>query len=344
MSMAAAPPRMVRRVTMTLPDIGEIRAAAATVHQAVDPTPQICWPLVSERTGAEVWIKHENQTPLGAFKIRGGLVYMDQLRRTEPEVRGVIAATRGNHGQSVAFAAVRAGLRAVIVVPHGNSRTKNAAMRRLGAELIEHGEDFQEAFEFAARMAEAERLHFVRSFNRGLVLGAATYALELFESVAGLDAVYVPIGMGSGICGTISARTALGLETEVIGVVAEGAQAYGLSFAAGRPVSTERAESVADGMACRVPDADAVRIILEGASRMVTVNDGEIRAAMRFLFADTGNVAEGSGAAPLAALLQESPRMQGRRVALILSGGNVDSEIFDPIVAGLRANAPADGA
>ncbi|HTX35063.1 MAG TPA: threonine dehydratase [Bryobacteraceae bacterium] len=318
---------------MTLPEIGELRAAAATVYQAMPPTAQIRWPLVCERTGAEVWIKHENQTPLGAFKIRGGLVYMEHLRRTEPEVRGVIAATRGNHGQSVAFAAVRTGMRAVIVVPHGNSRTKNAAMRKLGAELVEHGQDFQEAFEYAAGMAEAQSLHFVRSFNRGLVSGAATYGLELFGAVADLDAVYVPIGMGSGICGTIAARNALGLKTEVIGVVAAGAPAYGLSFAAGRPVASDRAESVADGMACRVPDPDAVRIILEGAARMVTVDDDEIRAAMRSLFADTQNVAEGSGAAALAALLQERPRMKGRRVALILSGGNVDQEVFEPIVA-----------
>jgi threonine dehydratase len=322
---------------MTLPDISEVRAAAAIVHEAMAGTPQIRWPRVCERTGAAVWIKHENQTPLGAFKIRGGLVYMDHLQRTEPGVPGVIAATRGNHGQSVAFAAVRLGLRVVIVVPHGNSRTKNAAMRKLGAELVEHGEDFQEAFEYAAGMAEAQGLHFVRSFNRGLVLGAATYALELFEAVPDLDAVYVPIGMGSGICGTIAARNALGLETEVVGVVAAGAQAYGLSFAAGRPVSTERAETVADGMACRVPDADAVRIVVEGASRMVTVDDGEIRAAMRFLFTDTGQVAEGSGAAPLAALLEDRARMKGRRVALILSGGNVDEEIFEPIVAGAGA-------
>jgi len=318
---------------MRLPSIDELGAAAAAVHRVMPPTPQIRWPLVSERTGAEVWIKHENHTPVGAFKIRGGVVYMENLRRAEPNVAGVIAATRGNHGQSVAFAAIRAGLRAVIVVPHGNSREKNAAMRALGAELVEHGNDFQEAYECAAAMAEAQSLYFVRSFDSALICGVASYALELFEAVPALDAVYVPIGMGSGICGAIAARNALGLKTEIVGVVAAGAPAYALSFAAGRPIATETAETIADGMACRTPDPEAVRIILEGASRIVTVTDGEIRAAMRHLFSDTHNVAEGAGAAGLAALLQERSRMEGRRVALILSGGNVDREVFAQTLA-----------
>jgi threonine dehydratase len=296
------------------------------------PTPQIRWPLVCERTGAEVWIKHENHTPLGAFKVRGGLVYMENLRRTEPAVRGVITATRGNHGQSVAFAAARAGLRAVIVVPHGNSREKNAAMRSLGAQLVEHGDDFQEAFEYAGGMAAADSLHFVRSFDSALISGVASYALELFEAVPGLDTVYVPIGMGSGICGTIAARNALGLKTEIVGVVSAGAPAYGLSFAAGRPVATARADTFADGMACRTPDADAVRMIVEGAARVVTVDDERIREAMRCLFSDTHNVAEGAGAAALAALLEERDRMAGRRVALVLSGGNVDREVYAGIL------------
>ena len=266
---------------MTLPPLGTLKAAAAIVHQAMPPTPQIRWPLLCARTGAEVWIKHENHTPLGAFKIRGGVVYMESLRSAEPKLAGVIAATRGNHGQSVAFAAARAGLRAVIVVPHGNSREKNAAMRALGAELVEHGDDFQEAYEYAAGMAEAQSLHFVRSFDSALISGVASYALELFEAVPDLDAIYVPIGMGSGICGAIAARNALGLKTEIVGVVAAGAPAYALSFAAGRPVATDTAETIADGMACRTPDPEAVRVILEGASRIVSVDDDEIRAAMR---------------------------------------------------------------
>ena len=318
---------------MTLPQIGALQAAAAIVHQAMPPTPQIRWPLVCARAGAEVWIKHENHTPLGAFKIRGGVVYMEHLRRAEPNVTGVIAATRGNHGQSVAFAAARAGLRAVVVVPYGNSREKNGAMRSLGAELVEHGNDFQEAYEYAAGMAGAQSLHFVRSFDSALIAGVASYALELFEAVSDLDALYVPIGLGSGICGAIAARNALGLKTEIIGVVAAGAPAYALSFAAGRPIATGAAETIADGMACRVPDPEAVRVILEGASRIVTVDDDEIRAAMRHLFSDTHNVAEGAGAAPLAALLQERTQIGGRRVALVLSGGNVDREVFAQTLA-----------
>ena len=313
---------------MVLPDLKTLEAAAQLVHRVIPPTPQICWPLVCQRAEAEVWVKHENHTVAGAFKVRGGLVYMEALKQREPRIAGVIAATRGNHGQSVAFAAKRAGLRSVIVVPHGNSREKNRAMRALGAELIECGSDFQEAFEHAARLAEAERLHFVPSFEAALVAGVASYALELFSAVANFDAVYVPIGMGSGICGVIAVREALGLRTEVVGVVASGAPAYALSYAAGRPIATESALTIADGIACRVPDPEALLIISKGASRVANVTDDEIRAAMRHLFSDTHNAAEGAGAAPLAALLKERDRMRGRRVALILSGGNVDREVF----------------
>jgi threonine dehydratase len=279
-------------------------------------------------------VKHENHTPVGAFKLRGGIVYMDQLRRREPEVTGVIAATRGNHGQSVALAAARAGLRATIVTPHGNSREKNAAMKALGAELIEHGADFQEALEYASELARERRLHFVPSFDRALVLGVASYALELFRGAPPLDAVYVPVGLGSGICGMIAARDALGLKTEVIGVVAAGAPAYALSFAAGKPIEAGLPQTIADGVACRVPDPDALEIILRGASRIVTVTDDEIEAAMRHLFSDTHNVAEGAGAAALAALLQEGEQMRGKRVAVVLSGGNIDRDLYARILAG----------
>ncbi len=318
---------------MTLPRLDEIKNAAALVYRTISPTPLIRWPLVCERTGAEVWIKHENHSPVGAFKLRGGLVYMDTLRRTEPNISGVIAATRGNHGQSIAFAAARSGLRSVIVVPYGNSREKNAAMRALGAELREFGSDFQEAYEETTRMAEAERLHMIPSFDRVLVCGVATYALELFETAPDLDAVYVPIGMGSGICGVIAARDALGLKTKIVGVVAAGAPAYAQSFAAGRVVPTGTADTVADGMACRTPDADAVRIIHQGAERIVIVSEDEIRSAMRYLFSDTHNTAEGAGASALAALLQESQSMRNRRVGLILTGGNVDRDVFARILA-----------
>ena len=311
----------------------ELERAAAEIHAVMPPTPQIRWPLLERRSGTEAWVKHENHTPVGAFKIRGGNLYMAALRRREPDLAGVIAATRGNHGQSVAFSARRAGLHPVIVVPQGNGREKNAAMQALGAELIEHGHDFQAAFEHAERLAEERRLHFVRSFGPVLVQGVATYALELFRAVAELDAVYVPIGLGSGICGTIAARDALGLSTEVIGVAASGAPAYALSFEAGHPVATDSADTIADGMACRVPVPDALDIIGRGAARVVTVEDAEIRTAMRHYFTDTHNVAEGAGAAPLAALLQERGRMRGKRVALILSGGNVDRALFAEVLA-----------
>jgi threonine dehydratase len=305
-----------------------LESAARIVHQVMPPTPQIRWPLLCARTGAEVWIKHENHTPVGAFKIRGGLVYMDDLSRREPNVAGVIAATRGNHGQSVAFAAARAGLRSVIVVPHGNSREKNASMRALGAELIEHGGDFQEAYEHATALARAERLHLVPSIDSALIRGVATCALELFRGTPELDAVYVPIGMGSGICAAIAVRDALGLRTEIVGVVASRAPAYALSFAAGRPVEHVVDETIADGMACRIPDPGALGAIRKGAARIVTVEDEEIREAMRILFSDTHNAAEGAGAAAMAGLLKEGSRMRGRRVAAILSGGNIDRELF----------------
>ena len=317
-----------------LPALADLEAAATTVHGVMPPTPQYCWPLLSQRTGAETWVKHENHTPVGAFKLRGGLVYMQRLKREQPDVAGVIAATRGNHGQSVAFAAARAGLAAVIVVPHGNSAEKNAAMRALGAELIEHGHDFQAAYEHAMGLAAARKLHALRSFHPWLVAGVGGYALELFRAVPDIDTVYVPIGLGSGICGTMAARDALGLRTKVVGVVAENAAAYALSFAQKAAVSTNSADTIADGMACRVPDNDALAAILAGAERVVTVSEDAIKAAMRHYFTDTHNLVEGAGAAPLAALLQERPRMAGKRVALILSGGNIDRPLYAGVLDG----------
>lgn len=317
---------------MTLPSIHDLEDAAAFVHRVLAPTPQICWPQLCARAGTEVWVKHENHMPLGAFKVRGGLIYVDELQRREPGVAGLVAATRGNHGQSIAFAARRARLRAVVVVPHGNSREKNAAMQSLGAQLIEHGDDFQDAYNHASGLARAEHLHMVRSFDPALVRGVAGYALELFRGVSDLDVLYVPIGLGSGICGCIAAREALGLRTEIIGVVASGAPAYARSYAAGKPVTAAVSATVADGMACREPDPAALQIISRYASRIVTVEEEEIRAAMRCLFSDTHNAAEGAGAAALAALLQEKDRLHSRRAAVILSGGNVDTENFGRIL------------
>ena len=317
-----------------LPRRDELTAAAHLVAAAVPPTPQIRWPLLGARIGAEVWVKHENHTAIGAFKLRGGIVYVDDLTRSPRPPTGVITATRGNHGQSIALAAQRAGIRATIVVPHGNSREKNAAMRALGAELLEHGHDFQSAREYAQGVAAERGLHTVPPFHPLLVRGVASYALELFGALPALDTVYVPIGLGSGICGLIAAREALGLRTKIVGVVAENAPAYALSFAAGRPVATESAETIADGVACRVPDAEAVEIILRWAERVVTVSEAEIAAAMRHYFSDTHNLAEGAGAAPLAALLKERAAMERRQIGLVLSGGNVDRDVYARVLAG----------
>ena len=314
--------------------LDEITVAAELIYRHLRPTPEICWPLICERTSTEVWVKHENHTPIGAFKLRGGLVYLDDLMKSAPETRGVIAATRGNHGQSVAYAARRAGIAAVMVVPHGNSVEKNRAMCALGAELIEHGEDFNAAYDRAGELAAERGLHAFPSYHPLLVCGVATYGLELFHAVPDLDTVYVPIGLGSGIHGVISARDALGLKTRVVGVVAERAAAYALSFEAGRPISTEACDTMADGVAVRIPNAEALEVILKGAERVVTVSEGEIGAAMRAYYTDTHNLAEGAGATPLAALLKEKDIMAGKKVGLILSGGNVDAEVYRGILAG----------
>jgi threonine dehydratase len=316
-----------------LPTLASLEQAAALVYEAMPPTPQFCWPLLCQRIGAEVWVKHENHTPLGAFKIRGGLVYFDELKRQDPKVRGVVAATRGNHGQSIAFAAQRHGLEATIVIPHGNSLEKNAAMRARGVELIEHGSDFQDALEHAQKLSQSEGLHMVPSFAEALVRGVASYSMELFGAVRDLHALYVPIGLGSGICGAIAAREALGMKTEIVGVVAAAAPAYAESFSARVPVDRAVASTVADGMACRVPDVEALRIILQGVARIVTVGEDEIRSAMRNLYTDTHNVAEGAGAAALAAVVKERSTIQGRRIAIVQTGGNVDKAVFAGVLA-----------
>ena len=314
-------------------DLALLDAAAELVHRVVPPTPQYCWPLVSRRVGAELWIKHENHTPIGAFKLRGGLVYLDHVRRADPDLRGVVAATRGNHGQSVTYAAARLGLAATIVVPHRNSSEKNRAMAGFGARLVEAGHDFQAALEHAVGLAEREGLHLVPSFHPLLMRGVASYGLELFRAVPDLDVVYVPIGLGSGICGVIAAREALGRTADIVGVVAANAPAYALSFAAGEPVATNSAETLADGLAVRVPDPAALAAIRRGAARIVTVAEAEIRRAMRILYSDTHNLAEGAGAAALAAALQERRLLAGKRVAVIQSGGNIDRDLFIEVLA-----------
>ncbi len=318
-----------------LPTLDEIESAATIVYRHLPATPQYAWPLLAERLGCEVWVKHENHTPTGAFKVRGGVVYMERLRAARPEVRGVATATRGNHGQSVAFAARAHGLEARIYVPHGNSVEKNAAMRAFGGTLVETGHDFQAARETAAAEAERDGLHMLPSFDRDLVEGVASYPAELFRAVPDLDAVYVPVGLGSGLCATLAARDALSPGTEVVGVVSTEAQAYKLSFEAGRPLSTNSADTLlGDGMACRVPEPAAVALINEGAARIVAVSDAELAEAMRTYYACTHNIAEGAGAAALAALAQERGRQAGRRVAVMLCGANVDATLFRRVLAG----------
>jgi len=312
----------------------DLEAAAALIRPIVPPTPQFAWPLLSATVGSPVIVKHENYTPTAAFKLRGSLTFMAHLTRTRPDVRGIVTATRGNHGQGQALAATRRGLEAVIVVPHGNSREKNAAMAGFGATLIEHGPDFDAARLEADRIAAARNFAFVPPFHPALVTGVATYAAELFTAGTGIDTVYVPVGCGSGICALIGTRDALGLRTEIVGVVADGADCARRSFEAGRPVSTDRADTFADGVAVRDPVADAVAIYCRGAARIVSVSDDAIADAMRILFRATHNVAEGAGAAPLAALMAERDRQRGKTSAIILCGGNVDTEVFAQVLAG----------
>ncbi len=298
------------------------------------PTAAYDWPLLAVRSGTQVVVKHENHTPTGAFKVRGGLVFIDELMQRHEPVAGLIAATRGNHGQSIPFAAREHAIPVTVLVPHGNSVEKNAAMRALGARLIEHGRDFDEARAEAARLAAEQSLRFVPSFHEHLVRGVATYALELFRAHPDLDTVYAPIGMGSGICGLIRTRDLLGLKTRIVGIVAREAPAVALSFRAGRAVPTNAARTFADGMACRDPDPEALSILRAGAERIVEVGEDEIAAAMRMLFEDTHNVAEGAGAAAFAALMSERERMRGRKAGVILSGGNVDRLVFAEVLAG----------
>lgn len=314
------------------PVITELDAARAIVYRHMSATPAYTWPLLSARAGCEVWVKHENHTPVGAFKVRGGLVYLSGLKATQPELQGVISATRGNHGQSLAFAAAKVGMKAVVVVPHGNNPEKNAAMKALGAELIEHGEDFQESLEYTQGLAAERGLHMIGPFEAPLLRGVATYALELFEQVAKLDTVYVPIGMGSGICGMITVRDALGLDAEIVGVVTENADAYARSFEAGEVIATETANTIADGLACRSPNADALDIIRRGAARVLRVSDNEVLDAMGHFFTDTHNIAEGAAGASLAGLLQEKTSQTGKRVGVVLTGGNVDRATMQTVL------------
>jgi threonine dehydratase len=313
---------------MTLPSLAQIREAQDFLCRYMPPTPQYSWPLINERLGAEVWIKHENHTPVGAFKVRGALIYTHWLRQTQPALKGVVAATRGNHGQGVAMAARLHEIECVIVVPYGNSIEKNRAMKAQGAELVEHGQDFQESLEFARALAEERGLVMVDSFHERLVMGTATYAMELFEAAPPLDRVYVPVGLGSSICGVSAARNALGLATEIVGVVASQSPSYARSFAEHRIVEAPARTLIADGLACRTPNPTAMEIIWRNAARFVEVAEAEIECAMRTLYQDTHNLAEGAAAAALAGAVKENATNRGKRIGVILTGGNVDASVF----------------
>ena len=318
----------------TLPTIDEVRLAAESVYRVMQPTPQYCWPLLGERVGAELWVKHENYTPTGSFKARTAVVYAQELMKREPGTRGLITATRGNHGQSVALAAKRCGLPAIVVVPRGNSVEKNAAMRAQGAQLIEYGEDYQEAREHAASREKEHGFHFVPPFHHDIVTGVATYWLEFFSALRDLDAVYVPIGMGSGISAASAVRNGLGLKTKIVGVVSELAPTYARSFEQKECVEALTTTKLADGLACRKPDPTALEVLLANVDHVVTVSETQVGEAMRMFFTDTHNVVEGAGAAALAGALKEKDMLKGKKAGVVATGGNVDHDVFARVLQG----------
>ena len=324
--------------------LADFDAAARLIAPHMAPTPQYAWPLLAEALGTECWVKHENHTPTGAFKVRGGLVFVDRLKREQPQTQGIVSATRGNHGQSLAFAARAHGLACTIVVPSGNSPEKNAAMRAFGAEVLEIGADFDESRPAAAELARTRGWTFVPSFHRDLVVGVGTYAVELFRAVPDLAVVYAPIGLGSGICGLITAKAALGHPAEIVGVVSTRADAYARSLAAGRVIETTTpADTFADGMAVRVPSPEALEIMRGGLARIVAVDDDAIAAAIRLTYTATHTLAEGAGAGALAALTAEKDRWTGRKTAVVLTGANVDLPVFRTLLDGTtpRVGLPA---
>lgn len=321
---------------MQLPSIQEIHAAQSLLSRFLQPTPQYSWPLLNLRLKGNIWVKHENHSPVGAFKLRGALVYTHWLCETHPRLTTLVAATRGNHGQGVALSARLHNLQAIIVVPIGNSVEKNQAMRAQGASLIEHGHDFQESLEYARTLANSPGHAMIESMHSRLVMGTATYAMELFSGAPALDRVYVPIGLGSSICGVSAARNALGLGTEIIGVVASASPSYARSFHERRIVECPSATRIADGLACRLPNPDAMSAIWANVARIVEVTDAEIAQAMRIYYQDTHNLAEGAGAAALAGAFQEinhePTSTHSQQIGVILTGGNVDSALYQRVL------------
>lgn len=317
---------------MQLPTLEEIEAAQAIVYSAMPPTPQYSWPLLNQRLGAQAFIKHENHSPVGAFKLRGALVYATWLKESQPNLQTLVAATRGNHGQGVGMAARLLGLRAIIVVPRGNSKEKNLAMQAQGVELVEHGEDFQASLEYARELAVRPNHVMIESFHPRLVAGTSTYALEFFRATPPLKTIYVPIGLGSSICGVSATRNALGLKTEIVGVVAAGSPSYALSFRQHRIVEAPSQTQIADGLACRLPNADAMRVIWQNVARIVEVSEAEIASAMRAYYHDTHNIAEGAAAAALAGALQEKESLPDNQIGIVLTGGNVDRDLYTQVL------------
>ena len=315
---------------LTRADLDE---ATRIVREHVPVTPAYRWPLLEELTGTPTWVKHENATPTGAFKVRGGLVFVDRLHRSGRTVPGLIAATRGNHGQSVAYAGRAHDLPVTIVVPEGNSPDKNASMVGFGAELVVRGRDFQEAFEHAMALADSRGLVPVPAFHRDLVAGVATGALELQTQAGHLDSVYLPVGQGSGICAHMAVRDLLGVDTEVVGVVADRAPAHALSFASGRPVTTQHADTFVDGVATRTPVPEAVAAMVAGAARFIRVSEEQAEQAMRLLWRTTHQMPEPSGALALAGLLADPARAAGATAAVVMTGGNCDTELVRRVVA-----------
>jgi threonine dehydratase len=322
---------------MMLPSRAQIYEARDIVYRHMPPTPQYSWPLLNERLETEVWIKHENHTPVGAFKIRGALVYTEWLKKTQPDITGIVAATRGNHGQGVAMAARLHDLKCVVIVPFENSKEKNRAMKAQGAELVECGRDFQESLESARVLAKERGFVMVDSFHDRLVMGTATYALEFFRGTPALDLVYVPIGLGSSICGISAARNALGLATQIVGVVSSASPSYSRSFSHHKIMDAPSSTAIADGLACRTPNPDAMEFIWQNVARIVEVTDVEIERAMRAFYQDTHNVAEGAGAAGLAGAMREQEANRGKRVGVVLTGGNVDADAFARVLRGEQA-------
>jgi threonine dehydratase len=319
---------------MQLPTLQEIQAAQAIVYTAMPPTPQYTWPLLNQRLGTQAFIKHENHSPLGAFKLRGTLVYLTWLKETQPDLTTVVAATRGNHGQGVGMAARLLGLQAIIVVPRGNSKEKNLAMQAQGVTLIEHGDDFQASLEFARELAVQPHHAIVESLHERLVQGTATYALEFFGGTPPLDTIYVPLGLGSSICGVSAVRNALGLKTEIVGVVASASPSYAVSFRERRVVAMPAETRIADGLACRQPNAEAMQVIWDNVARVIEVSEAEIAAAMRAYYQDTHNLAEGAAGAALAGALQEKESLYGKSIGIVLTGGNVDRDLYAQVLEG----------